>query len=246
MNERSSFDLLFLGSGGGRFNLTYRWRDIGGFLLYHWAVDPGPDSQRNMVDLKVPKPKGVILSHVHVDHTLGFPALAEWISDFGIHRRGTFIATRNAFGAFEYHRNKLRRHILVDWDNEVEGFRFVRCNHGDPYTAGFVYKNRIGYTADTGLYPGMADEYKDLDILILNVFKLRKNFWGHLTVEDAITLLKAARPKLAVMTHIGPEIIFFGTEKVRRHIEDATGIKTIVAQKGLWIKGEDWGMWKPS
>lgn len=91
-------DILFLGSGGGRFNLVRQTRGTGGFLLLGQTgqihVDPGPGAlvRLHQCGQDALKTDCIIVSHMHVDHVSDAPVLVEAMSGHGRGGRGTLIA----------------------------------------------------------------------------------------------------------------------------------------------------------
>ena len=83
-----------------------------------------------------------------------------------------------------------------------------------------------------------------MEYLILNVLRPRGKEWPkHMNTGHAARLVEAAKPKAAVITHFGVEMLKAGPWKEARYIEEKTGVRTTAARDGMVITegGEDAG-----
>ena len=66
----------------------------------------------------------------------------------------------------------------------------------------------LSFVSDTRYHDGLLSEYADSTILVLNVvFYERRREYGHLCLEDAEKIIKAIKPKKAVITHFGTTML---------------------------------------
>jgi phosphoribosyl 1,2-cyclic phosphodiesterase len=56
-----------------------------------------------------------------------------------------------------------------------------------------------------------------------------------MTTNDAIKIVKEARPEQAVLTHFGMQMIFKGPASEAKLIEEETGVPTVAASDGMRI-----------
>jgi len=114
-------------------------------------------------------------------------------------------------------------------------------SHTDPETVGFRFQipeiGAIGYTADTEYFEGLEDEYKGVRILIISVMRPLGSPWtGHMTPKEAIKIIDAVKPEMAIATHFGMKMIYSGPNYEVKHIEEKTGVPTIAAFDGMRLR----------
>ena len=111
--------------------------------------------------------------------------------------------------------------------------------HDDKTGFGFVLEmdgKRIGYTSDTEYYAGISRHYSGCDLLIVNNLKPKiDSIPGHLHSAATSRLLSEARPKLAVLTHMGISLLAAGPGREARKIEKKSGVRAISAKDGMKI-----------
>jgi phosphoribosyl 1,2-cyclic phosphodiesterase len=96
---------------------------------------------------------------------------------------------------------------------------------------------RIGYTSDTEYFEGISAQYAGCDLLIANVIKPGPDSLdGHLYTATAARLISEARPRLALMTHIGMKLMRKGPEKEAEKISRLSGVRTLAAFDGMKIR----------
>jgi ribonuclease BN (tRNA processing enzyme) len=98
----------------------------------------------------------------------------------------------------------------------------ARGKHGHVSATGFLIETplgRIGYTSDTEYFSGLTDWYKDVDLLWMNMNTLgleathdaRIGCGGpvrnHLGYAGVCSLLEKVRPRFAVVSHLGAQLL---------------------------------------
>ncbi|VVB57571.1 Ribonuclease BN [uncultured archaeon] len=273
-------DILFLGTGGGRFNLVKQLRGTGGFMLLGRTltlhVDPGPGALLRLLDAgqDPTKTDALIVTHMHVDHVSDAGVLAEAMSGFTFTRRGLLVAAQSVLEGdrhgdrtvSRYHQGLLgecaafgpndSRQFEIKKEKSPSSstarapagpstpassfhLRGVPVKHDDKAGFGFVLEMdgvKIGYTSDTEYLPGIHDRaYAGLDVLIANNLKSAADgIPDHLHSGDLIKLLKSAKPKLCILSHMGLGLIQSGPEAEAARIESASGVPTIAGKDGYY------------
>jgi ribonuclease BN (tRNA processing enzyme) len=248
-------EIVFLGTGGGRINLIKQLRATGGFRINSESaniqVDPGPGalvhSNKNKQDpLKL---DCIIVTHNHTDHVSDAQVMIEAMTGYCLKKRGVFIASKEVFddnGISSWHQTRPKE----VWKAEPGKKRFetgkgsfeieiINMKHEELSTFGFklyIDGKVIGHISDSEYVESFGKDFAGCDILIVNVIKPESDkYSGHLTSSDLAKVLKEAKPKQAVVTHLGLKMLKMGPSNEAKKIEDASGIKTIAAKDGMRI-----------
>ncbi len=237
--------ITFLGTGGGRFVILNQRRYSGGLWLdleETVAMDPGPGALIRALQFKKDPQKlnGVLVSHNHIDHYNDAEILVEAMTRGMKTKRGTLALAVNALDyVSDYHKSFVE---LITAEPQKK-FRIgslkiealPTSNHGG--AVGFRFHSKHGEitcTADTAYDKELVKHYKGSKVLIMNtIFPSSKEIDVHLNTRTAALLLKAVRPKLAVLQHFGMTMLNCGPEKEAKKIEEETGIRTIAARDGM-------------
>jgi ribonuclease BN (tRNA processing enzyme) len=121
---------------------------------------------------------------------------------------------------------------------ELESMKIIgtHTKHDDP-AVGFVLEMdgmRIGYTADTEYFEGMAADYKDCDVIVVNMLRSTKpDFAGHLYSETVAKFLKEAKPKKAFITRFGGQFFKLNPNIIAKQIQENSGVMTMATRDGM-------------
>jgi phosphoribosyl 1,2-cyclic phosphodiesterase len=250
--------ITFLGTGGGRWVVLRQLRASGGFVLElageKLHIDPGPGSlvrakeyRMNLCDLT-----GILVSHRHQDHMNDVSVVIESMTKGATKKRGTFASTRGVIkGDSEhpplldkFHTDVLERIILMEPGESIKmgnvRITATPTRHREVEGVGFVFEGeglKVGYTGDGEYYPGMEKSFMDCDYLIINVLRPRTEKWpGHMDSFGAKDLVSRAKPRNAIMQHLGMKMLRGVAQNDAAWITGETGVKTIVASDGMVIK----------
>ncbi|MFH1424768.1 MAG: MBL fold metallo-hydrolase [archaeon] len=246
--------IVFLGTGGGRFVMLTQKRATGGirFNLGDTVIhaDPGPGALVRCRQSQewASKVTHLITTHGHPDHCTDMNVMIEAMTSSATKKRGVLLASESVLSGVEdiepcissFHAENLAEKHLVKPGDEYElgsvKFRATKAQHKDPSTFGFVLEydgKKIAYTSDTEYFEGLAEEYKDIDILIIGLLRSgNERIKWHLCSEDVVNILNEVRPKLCVLTHFGMKSLEAGPEHEASKIQDETGVRTIAAKDG--------------
>jgi phosphoribosyl 1,2-cyclic phosphodiesterase len=258
----SSLELIFLGSGGGRFATVTQKRRTGGIRILGDKVnvhlDPGPGALIYSLEagLDPQKLTGVLVSHCHPDHYNDAEILIEAMTRGMTKKRGVLAAANSVLygnsqcepSISKYHQSMPVQVIAAKPETtfNIDNIRVVcaLARHTDPDAVGFRFETPnlgdIGYTSDSEYYEGIGKAYQGVRLLLLCVLRPADSPWkGHMTTNDAVKIIEEAKPEMAMLTHFGMQMIFRGPEKEARLIQEKTGVPTTAAQDGMRIKIAD-------
>ncbi len=242
--------VTFLGTGGGRMVVLNQLRKSGGLWLKLDDVnilhDPGPGSLVMIHHLGL-RPKdldAIILSHRHIDHSNDVNVVIEAMTGGGFVPKGRLIAPPDCFDTDPVVLQYLRS--FVDITKIKKGMettikdvriRFPIENQHPVETFGVIYtfsSGRLGYIPDTEYFPELAQEYSGIDYLIINVVRMKTDKRiRHLNMEEAADLIGKIRPKKAILTHFGLQVLNSSPEHQAKLIWQKTGVEVIAAKDGM-------------
>ncbi|MBS7648151.1 MAG: MBL fold metallo-hydrolase [Candidatus Bathyarchaeia archaeon] len=253
-------ELIFLGTGGGRFATITQKRRTGGIRIIseqnkvNMHIDPGPGALVYSLEMGLDpqKIRALFVSHSHLDHANDAEPLIEAMSEGTTKRRGVLAASRSVLRGNDvcessisrYHQSMPERVIetVAGSSFEVDGITVSVCRavHSDPDAVGFRFEAKgfgsFAYMPDSEYFSDASKFYSGLRLLILSVLRPSGQPWeGHMTTDDAIRIVGETRPEMALITHFGMQIILKGPEKEAELIEKKTGVPTKAAFDGMRV-----------
>ncbi|MEA3379106.1 MAG: MBL fold metallo-hydrolase [Nanoarchaeota archaeon] len=245
--------IIFLGTGGSRYVMASQRRYTGGILIQHQEnqlhIDPGPGALIRCHEFGIDPTKttALLVSHKHIDHSNDINVLIDTITIGGKHKKGTLICSESLgykSSILDVSRLNWLNRLIYLKPNEITRLGDITIEalptkHSDETGIGFkiiTNKTVLCYTSDTDYTAKIADSYLDADILILNCslpeLMPAKN---HLCAGKTATILERVKPKLAILTHFGNDMLDANPLYQAREIQRKTGVQTIAAHDGLTI-----------
>ena len=252
------YQLIFLGTAGGKESLYQNLRSAGGIVLnfgnYQMHLDPGPGALARSNEMGVnPSNTNVILcSHNHLDHCNDLNLLIDAMTFSGLDKRGILIGDKSVIEGLdiekpillEQYRNYLDKIISLNQGEKVKmgtvEVQALETKHRCLSTIGFKFltaRFTLSYTSDTRYFQGMADQYAGSDILIINNLRPfnSKPDNDSMSSSDSLRLIQEVKPKLAILTHFGKAMIKENPLYQSREIQKETKIQTIAAKDSLVV-----------
>ncbi|HUT33971.1 MAG TPA: MBL fold metallo-hydrolase [Planctomycetota bacterium] len=252
--------IKFLGTAGARFVMITQRRSSAGVLYslggFRLLVDPGPGC---LVRCHASRPKinpatldAIFLTHGHLDHAGDVNVMIEAMTDGGHKQRGTLFAPAEALDGdpivLRYVRGYLGRVEVLgaggSWELAPGTTLCTPVRHlhsGETYglridTAGL----RICHVADTFYFPELVAHYAPCDVLIVHmvlyqVDEERKKRILHLDVADATRLIGEVRPRVAVITHFGMNVLQAKPWELAEKMSEETGVRVVAARDGMTL-----------
>ena len=244
--------ITFLGTAGDASVVARQLRASGGIILQSGEtqlhLDPGPGSlvRAKEHDINLRANTAILVSHAHLTHCHDLNAVISAITLGGLDKRGVLIsnpALVNSSELSDFHRFCLEKIIPLTPEQKVAiediEIHATKTSHSDSQNIGFKIITpdfTLGYTSDTAYFKELPVALSNSDILILNTtFPADTKTDNHLNCETAIKLVEKVKPKLAIITHFGFEMLKADPLLEARKINMATGIQTIAAQDGFTI-----------
>ncbi len=248
--------VTFLGTGGGRMVVLNQLRRSGGFWLklneVNMLQDPGPGSLVMVHQLRL-KPRNldaIVLSHRHIDHSNDVNVMIEAMTMGGFQPRGRLIVPSDCLNSdpvvLQYVRpfveiTEIKKDMEIALGSVKIDFPIQHMHPVETY--GMIYKfgsGKLGYIPDTEYFPELAGTYRGVDFLIINVVRMKTDKRiRHLNMDDAATLINEIKPKLAILTHFGLQVLKSSPELQARNISEKTGVDVRAAYDGMSINFEE-------
>jgi phosphoribosyl 1,2-cyclic phosphodiesterase len=256
--QSSSLKLIFLGTGGGRFATMTQKRRTGGIRIIHDKVnlhlDPGPGGLIYSIEagLNPQKITAVLVSHCHPDHCNDAEVLIEAMTHGMTRKRGLLAAAHSVLSGdtqCEPSISKYHQTMPTQVVDAKPGTSFniddihvsaAAAKHTDPDAVGFRFETTnigdIAYTSDSEYFEGIGKPYQGVRLLLLCAMRPAGSPWkGHMTSDDAVKIIEEARPEMAVLTHLGMQMIFKGPTSEAKLIQEKTRVPTVAALDGMHI-----------
>lgn len=250
--------IVFLGTGGGRFAMiTQRRRTAGIRIISEKAnvhLDPGPGALVYSIKegLDPQKLNGILVSHCHPDHYTDAEVLIEAMTRGMTRKRGVLAAPRSVLKGSEtcqrvistYHQSMPEQTLILEKGVEFHiqdlKIKSTEARHTEPDTVGFRFETTafgdFAYTSDTEYFEGIGEYYRGVRLLLLCVMRPSGKPWkGHMTTDDAIKIVREAGPEQVIITHLGMQMIFQSPFKEAKKIQEKTSVPTLAAMDGMRV-----------
>ncbi|MEM4295686.1 MAG: MBL fold metallo-hydrolase [Candidatus Anstonellales archaeon] len=241
-------ELIFIGVGGTRKVIARQPANIysGGFRIHvdnlKFHIDPGPSAiiRSAQIGIKVEDTDVVVVSHAHIDHYNDIGIIAEAMNGYGFKKEGILIChksclsdnEKNTRAISKYAESLFKQVYALQSGDEINvehiksfDFKATKVDHDQLLGGmGFLLKidgKKIGYTSDTGYFPGLFKQFDGCDALIANVVSIKKPKYNlHLFVDDLEMLYEEIKPKKLFIYHIGEDIINYGPKKLEKELRE--------------------------
>ncbi|MBN1502061.1 MBL fold metallo-hydrolase [Candidatus Woesearchaeota archaeon] len=249
--------IVFLGTAGDSIVCGKQYRASGGIIFNleskQFHIDPGPGAlvMAKMQGINLRENTAVFVSHNHIIHANDVNAVISAMTHNGLDKKGVLCASKSVlFGSEndepflkDFYRHCVEKYITLEKGTlagiENIDIRATETKHLDKKGVGFRFNTprvSIGYTSDTEYFSNLVNEFKDIDILILNVVNPTNNeSKDNLNTDDAVKLIEKIKPQLAIITHFGIKMLKADPLYEAREIQKQTGVHTIAAKDGMAI-----------
>lgn len=179
-------------------------------------IDCGPDFRQQMLREGSPSLSALLITHSHYDHVGGLDDLRPYchpapfpvycLPDVAedIHNRLPYCFRENLYPGvptFDIHIIKPETDFLVD-DTLVTP---LPITHGGLPIVGYRIGN-LAYITDCSQMPTYSlDKIIGIDTLVINALRLKEHH-SHMNLDQALDVIKAAKPRQAYLTHISHDM----------------------------------------
>ena len=249
--------IKFLGTAGARFVVAKQLRSSAGTYIEtagkRVILDPGPGTLVRMAKsrpkIDVTKIDGVILTHIHLDHSTDANVIIDAFTQGGLNKKGGVLFTTNEALHGD---NRVILPYLINFLDRVDTFShkeefvldklrfqaFLHKHTAETYGVKFFAEGKtISFIVDTLFFDELIDYYKDSDVVIMNVvrFTPMKNVM-HLSLEDVEKIAKGIHPQKIIMTHFGMTMLRNKPFELAQKLSDKLGVEVIAASDGMSIE----------
>jgi phosphoribosyl 1,2-cyclic phosphodiesterase len=241
--------LTFMGTAGARFMVAKQLAASGGLYLEdgdtRLALDPGPGAIVQYAKRKVDPARlsGIVLSHRHLDHAGDVNVMVEAMTEGGFKHRGRLFCPGDALDSdpvvLEYLRGFPEEVVRLAPETAYRvgsiGFTTTPAHPHGVETYGFRFGERLGWVTDSAYYEEIAEQHR-AEVMVIHVVLLERRPLPHLCLEDAEAIIRAARPRLAILTHFGMTMWRAHPWELAARLSESTGIEVKAARDGMTVE----------
>ncbi|MDR1509576.1 MAG: MBL fold metallo-hydrolase [Synergistaceae bacterium] len=253
--------IRFLGTAGTRFIMLSQRRSSGGIWFSYGSargvIDPGPGSLVRICEAGPPLSpmdiNAIIVTHRHIDHSSDVNALAEGMTLMARAPKGLVLLTRdcmeNGDGVLMRYLCGKIKSIAFHEDGAAVSLsdgttvESVAHSHHGVQCYGLIFRKDSlpawGVISDTAPLPHFTERYAECELLVINTTLMYPRArLDHMAVTDVESLLEFLRPKTAVLTHMGNDLLDRGGEYISKQLSSER-TKVIAAVDGLTLNLEE-------
>ncbi len=248
-------NIIFLGTAGDSIIYGKQFRASGGIVIKtdnnQLHIDPGPGTLVRAMQTKinVRETTGILVSNYSILRSNDLNALISGMTYSGLDHKGVIAAYTSIIKGSESLRPLIRNECFnyVEKAIALETGKKVGINNAEIHATKTFNADSIGfkiitldfvlgYTSDTEFRAELAEEFEDVNILIVNCKNpegIKEK--GSMNTADVIKLLEKIKPELTVITGFGVKMIEHDPINEARKIQKATGCQVMAAKDGLII-----------
>ena len=244
--------IKFMGTAGARFVTINQLRASGGIWISfegtNILIDPGPGS---LVKCLSADPKlnpavldAIIVTHKHIDHSNDINIMIEAMTLGGFKKRGVVFLPGDMLSddsiLLKYFRALPEEIVIL---HEKEEYRIGAVKFSAPlrhvhsvetYGLRFTLKDKtISFIVDPKFFEGLIDSYKADIIVIYTVFIEPMANIDHLSLRDAEQIISGIKPRRAVLTHFGRDILNQNPSDFSKRLSSVCGVEVVAACDGM-------------
>ncbi len=217
-----------------RVSILVEWDD------FTYIVDCGPDFRQQMLRAGCNRIDGIIFTHEHSDHVLGFDDIRPFYFRHGdipiyAHKR-VLKALKKRFDYVFKTKNKYPGAPTVI-ENRIKNKPFLLKNlevipvngkHDKLQVFGFRFKDFAYLTDMKTVSDEEIEKIKNVKVLVVNALRIQPH-QSHFNLEEALNFIEKVNPEKAYLTHISHLLGF------HEEVENSLPKRVFLAYDGLKI-----------
>ncbi len=242
----------FFGTTGNKDIFFLNIRQAGGLYLNiddtKIIIDPGVNTFYKYINRYEDEIDGIVLSHIHIDHSNDLNIFVELMTNGGEIKRGTVLVPNQAIEerVLQNYVKNFPKEISIIKPNaqykikNIEIISSIEHKHGiENY--GFVFKtskHNIGLVTDTAYFPELLESYKGSDILVMNVpYHIQdKPKPKHLDISNVEEFIKKIYPTKLILTHFNSNILNSDPSLLAKKLSEKYNIDVIAAEDDMILE----------
>ena len=239
----------FFGTTGNKDIFFKNIRQAGGLFLNiddtKLIIDPGVNTFYKYIHTYKDELDGIVLSHIHIDHSNDLNIFVELMTNGGELNKGTLLLPNQAIEENvmqPYVRNFPKEFNIINPNTQykvknISIISSIEHKHGvENY--GFIFKTskgNIGLVTDTAYFPELLESYKNSDILIMNVpyYIQNKPKPKHLDISNVEEFIKNIKPRKVILTHFNSNILNNNPVKIADELRKKYSTEIIIAKDDM-------------
>ncbi len=242
----------FFGTTGNKDIFFKKIRSAGGLYFHvddtNLIIDPGVNTFYQYIHTYENEIDGIILSHIHIDHSNDLNIFVELMTNGGEEKRGTVLVPNQAIKEkilYPYLQS-FPEHLEIVKPNSKYAIKNIEITSSIEHTHGienygFKIKTKnhlIGLVTDTAYFPELLVSYQNCEILIMNVpYHIQdKQKPKHLDIPAVEEFIKTIKPKKVVLTHFNEDILKANPVLLASKLTEKYGIEVISAEDDMILE----------
>jgi ribonuclease BN (tRNA processing enzyme) len=250
--------IFILGTSGDGIVTSRQILASGGIVIktegLQTHIDPGPGAlvQTAKYGINTRDTSLLLVSHEHLNHASGATSIIAGMTYDRMDVRGVMGATRKLFDNTstgitipQIYRQALERVLYLKPGDkvEVEDLHIIITDvKHTTESLGFILESegvRVGIPGDTGYDKKIFDQYKECDLIILNMkhgFNYHDN--NNLGADDIIRIIEQCTPKSILLTHFGMKLYNQGPLYIAREVRMKSKVpcQVMTARDGMILE----------
>lgn len=242
----------FFGTTGNKDIFFKKIRQAGGLYFNiedtKIIIDPGINTFYKYINTYEEDIDGIILSHIHIDHSNDLNIFVELMTNGGNIKKGTLLVPNQAIQEkvlYEYVMNFPENLSIIKPNTtykikNIEITSSIEHKHGvENYGFKIKTKNHnIGLVTDTAYFPELLNSYKGCEILIINVpyYIQDKPKPKHLDIPATQKFIESIKPKKVVLTHFNCNILNHNPNLIAKNLSKKYNIDVISAEDDMILE----------
>lgn len=212
---------------------------------YTVLIDTATELRQQAIAVGLSQIDAVLFTHAHADHVGGFDDLRRF-NELGQRHLPVFAHTATAamlrerfayafVDQFPFYGGKPDL-LLHEFDEHIDLFGYqiqtLPALHGRWLVHGFRFGPLVYITDAKTLGPGVIDQIRGADVVVLNALRERPHP-THLSISEALDIIDEVKPRQAYLVHMSHEVAHAATSALLPpHVELAYDGLTIRASAG--------------